>query len=169
MKYIDPELRKREFESIYDSCYDRIYRYARMLLLNKEDAEDITSDTFIAAYLAFDSFDPSKASAITWLTRIAHNKAVNLMRSAAFTRNDALEDELIRADTTDIAGDVENADFVTRLYSRLQPSYRDFLNLRYVLDLKDGEIAELTGLQVKTVNKRFQRLLEKCRKLMTEG
>ena len=74
------------FEEIYEKYYDRVYKYAFTLLLNKENAEDVTSETFLAAYANFGSYDETRASVATWLTRIAHNRAVNLMRSAEYTR-----------------------------------------------------------------------------------
>ncbi|MBR0093534.1 MAG: sigma-70 family RNA polymerase sigma factor, partial [Lachnospiraceae bacterium] len=74
------------FEAMYEDYYDRIYKYARTLLLSKEDAEDVTEETFIAAYQHFDAYDEKKSSPATWLVRIAHNKAVNLMRSAEYAK-----------------------------------------------------------------------------------
>ena len=34
---------------MYEEYYDCVFRYAYTLLLNREDAEDVTSETFIAA------------------------------------------------------------------------------------------------------------------------
>ncbi len=51
---------KPEFEAVYDAYYDRIYKYVYTLLLNREDAEEVTSETFLAAYSCFDRYDPEK-------------------------------------------------------------------------------------------------------------
>ena len=59
MNGIDQMCRKADFEAVYDSYYDRVYKYAYTLLLNKDDAEDVTADTFIAAYESFDRYDPA--------------------------------------------------------------------------------------------------------------
>lgn len=74
------------FEAVYAAYYDRVFKYAYTLLLNREDAEDVTADTFLTVYEKFGRYDPSRASMATWITRIAHNRAVNLMRSASYTR-----------------------------------------------------------------------------------
>lgn len=157
---------KPDFASVYEVWYDRVYRYARMLLLNRADAEDVTADAFLAAYEHYGRFDPAKASIGTWLTRIAHNRAVNLLRSPARVRRAEMPEGWDAPDATDAAGQAEDADLLFRLYARLTPEEREFLNLRYVMELKDREIAALLSLPEKTVNKRYQRLLARCRGLM---
>lgn len=157
---------RSDFEAIYDKYYDRVYKYAFSLLLNKEDAEDVTSETFLAAYTNFGCYDSKKASVATWLTRIAHNRAVNLMRSAAYSRRAELPEDFDLPDPVDHTVSAEASDIVLRLYSRLSPDERELLNMRYVMEMKDREIAGLLGLPEKTVNKRYQRLLAKCRRLL---
>ena len=158
---------KQDFSEIYETYYDRIYKYAYTLLLNREEAEDVTSETFLAAYTYYESFDPARASVTTWLTRIAHNKTVNLMRSAAYSKRTELPEGVELTDGADgFSVSVEASETVLRLYSHLTPEERDFLNLRYVMELRDREISSLLGLEEKTVNKRYQRLLAKCRTLL---
>ena len=84
------ELLKPNFETVFEVYYDRVYKYAYTILLNRENAEDVVEETFLAAYAAYPGYDPARSSLATWLTRIAHNKAVNLVRSAAYRRETAL-------------------------------------------------------------------------------
>ncbi|MBO7670855.1 MAG: sigma-70 family RNA polymerase sigma factor [Oscillospiraceae bacterium] len=51
----------------------------------------------------------------------------------------------------------EDTDTILRLYARLKREEREFLNLRYVMELSDAEIAALYGMEVKAVSKRYQR------------
>ena len=155
-----------DFEEIYDKYYDRVYKYAYTLLLNKEDAEDVTSETFIAAYTNFGRYDSEKASVATWLTRIAHNRAVNLMRSAAYSRRADMPEEFELSDAADYTADVEASDIVLRLYALLSPYERELLNMRCVMEMREKEIAELLGKPEKTINKQYHRLLAKCRRLI---
>ena len=39
--------------------------------------------------------------------------------------------------------------------------------MRYVLELKDAEVAVILGIKEKTVNKRYQRLLKKCLNILS--
>ena len=67
------------------------------------------------------------------------------------------------------AGQDEARYTVLWLYARLTWEEREFLDLRYVIGLSDNEIAALYGLEPKAVNKRFQRLLKRCRQLLDGG
>ena len=156
------------FEAVYDAYYDRIYKYAFMLLMNQADAEDVTSQTFLAAFMSFDRYDPEKASLRTWLTRIAHNRAVNLRRSAAYRKRADTPGEWKYADeNSDFSEHVENSELVLMLYSHLEPAERELLNMRYVMGLRDREIGALLQINEKAANKRIKRLLTKCRIIMS--
>ena len=160
-----PEPLKPDFETVFETYYDRVFKYAYTILLNRENAEDVVEETFLAAYAAYPRYDPTRASLATWLTRIAHNKAVNLVRSAAYRRETALpENRPDRADPQD------NARYtVLWLYAQLTREEREFLDLRYVMELSDREIAGLYGIEPKTVNKRYQRPLKRCRQILDCG
>ena len=159
-------MQKPGFASIYDAYYDKIYRSAFSILLNRADAEDVVEETFLAAYAAFDRYDPRRASVATWLTRIAHNKAVDHAKAAARRKAEPLpESEAVPA-TDDFTERLAASDAALRLYARLAQAEREFLDLRYVMELTDAEVAALYGLNPKAVNKRYQRLLGKCRELM---
>ena len=67
---------------------------------------------------------------------------------------------------SDFTKQIEASDMVAQLYSMLKPEERELLNMRYVMGLKDEEIAALLDMEKKTVNKRIQRLLAKCRNLL---
>ena len=158
-----------DFAQVYEENYDRLYKYTYSILLNKEDTEDVVEDTFITAFAAYSSYDPERASVATWLTRIAHNRAVNLVRSAAYRKRAVLpeyvETEDKSADDMSVNDDKE---MVMYLYSKLNQDEREFLNMRYAMGLSDTEVAELMGLSTAAVNKRYQRLLAKCKELLSE-
>ena len=164
---------KPDFETLYEAYYDKIYHYAYSILFNRENAEDVVSDTFFAAYAAYDRYDPDIASPATWLTRIAHNKAIDFVKSPAYRRRESL-DKLSDESSFEVGApdnmteQAEKNDIILCLYAKLTKAEREFLNLRYVMELTDAEIADLYNLQVKTINKRYQRLLARCRKLLDQ-
>ena len=53
------------------------------------------------------------------------------------------------------------------MLQQLSLKERDFLELRYGLELKNAEIAELLGISRDGVRMRYERLLKKCRQLLT--
>ena len=67
------------FEQIYDEYKTPIYNYVYHLVGNREQADDLTQDTFLKAYKALPRMDRSlKLSA--WLYRIATNTAYDALR-----------------------------------------------------------------------------------------
>ncbi len=159
---------KQSFEQVYEECYDKIYKYTYTLLMNKEDTEDVVADTFITAYEKYDTYDSTKSSVSTWLSRIAHNKAVNLVRSASYRNRDELPEELPGEASADFTKNVEDNEMLLNLYSNLTEDEREFLNLRYTMGLKDAEVAEILDISPKAVNKRYQRLLAKCKDILND-
>ena len=156
-----------DFSQVYEENYDRIYKYVYSILLNREETEDVVSNTFMAAYAAYGSYDPSRASHATWLMRIAHNEAINLLRSAERSKRAEMPEYYEAPDNSgDTVRALEDREQILYLYSKLSAGEREFLNMRYAIQMKDAEVAEIMGLPVKTVNKRYQRLLAKCKDIL---
>lgn len=159
---------KMSFEDVYKNYYDRIYKYTYTILLSREDTEDVVEDTFLSAFENYAHFDPAKASVGTWLSRIAHNKAVNLVRSAAYrTRAEMPENDACGIADPELLRLTEENELIIELYKHLTPEEREFLNMRYTMELRDAEVADILALKEKTVNKRYQRLLKKCREILS--
>ena len=68
----------------------RIYRTICSITQNKEDAEDATQDTFLRALRAIRTFE-GRATFYSWLTRIAINSALMLLRKKKRRRELPLE------------------------------------------------------------------------------
>src|ERR1043166_3515170 len=78
------------FEEIFAQHGARVYRTCLRLCANPDDAEDLTSETFLAAFQGFDRFE-GRSSVSTWLLRIAYRKWIDL-RGGSHRLVDLLED-----------------------------------------------------------------------------
>lgn len=67
------------FTQLRDLYSARIYRTIFAITKNHEDAEDALQDTFLRAFLALKNFE-GRANFYSWLTRIAINSALMLLR-----------------------------------------------------------------------------------------
>lgn len=162
--------KKRPFEEVYEEQFSYVYNMIYMHLLHRETAEDLTSETFIRAYDAYDRYDPSVASERTWLCTIANRLLINHYRSRASGKVDYVEDEVLNMipDQDEALDRLMNSNeqTVKALLSRLTEEERHLLLLRYYMDQKNPEIAEELGINPKAVSERYRRLLEKCRRLL---
>src|SRR5437879_11302115 len=67
------------FEELVLRHKQRVLAVARRITNNREDAEDVTQESFHKAFLHLDAFQ-EKSRFSTWLTRIAMNEAFMLLR-----------------------------------------------------------------------------------------
>ena len=160
-------MERRSFESVYEEYYDRVFNFVYMQLLHREDAEDVTEDTFIKAMAAFYTYDPQKASYSTWLCTIARNSMVDHIRRSR-------KGKIISFDGTWDIGEndpeLERLEDDTqrrvyRILERLKPEEREILTLRYKLELGYPEIGRILGIEPKAAAKRVERLIKKCREM----
>jgi RNA polymerase sigma-70 factor (ECF subfamily) len=71
----------RAFERLYKAHVQDVYRYALMVLRNREDAEDVVQTTFLKAYRVF-ARGERPHNARPWLITIAHNTCRTRLRDA---------------------------------------------------------------------------------------
>lgn len=67
------------FNELCDLYSLRVYRTTLSITKNAQDAEDALQESFLRAFLALESFE-GRASFYTWLTRIAINEALGMLR-----------------------------------------------------------------------------------------
>jgi RNA polymerase sigma-70 factor (ECF subfamily) len=115
-----------------------VYNVSLRILGNPADAEDITQDTFLAAFDRMDTYRSDQALG-PWLRAIARNRAIDLVRRRAR----APEPELPRAPDSveDLALAQVEAERVRRALDRLPVRDRALLVLRYWEDQPVDAIA----------------------------
>lgn len=67
------------FEELHSIYSRRLYRTIVAITKHPEDAEDALQDTFLRAHLAIETFE-GRSSIYSWLTRIAINSALMVLR-----------------------------------------------------------------------------------------
>ena len=65
------------FDTLYKLYITPVYRYIWIRMHNKEDAEDVTQDTFLKAYQALSRYKHEKTSMLPYLFTIARNLLIN--------------------------------------------------------------------------------------------
>ena len=160
---------KEPFETVYEKNFSYIYNFVYTQLLHRERTEDLVSDIFFKAMEHYDSFDPSRASAKTWLANIARNTVIDEFRKSGKRQFVSLDDEesFIEPSYEDeysIFTD-ETQKEVHQILQQLSPAERDLLGMIYFEHMKNEEVAAVLGINAKAVSERHRRLLVKCRKI----
>ncbi|QWC84392.1 sigma-70 family RNA polymerase sigma factor [Nocardioidaceae bacterium] len=143
---------------------DTVHRVALRLTGDREEAADLTQDTFVRAFTAWDRFAPEHEGAeAAWLRRIATNLFLDGARRRARIRFDALlPDRADRVEEPAGAADLPlhertlEADVLAALHA-LSPPFRAAVVLCDIEGVSHDEAAETLGVRVGTVRTRLHR------------
>jgi len=135
----------------------RVFNYILRLMGDREDALDLTQDTFFKAYQNLEKLDdPSRFA--PWLYRIAHNEAYSQLR-----RNRPDTEEL-QDRAPDAQGrrllPMETSLAVQSALNRLTPDQREAVVLKVYEGFKFEEIAEILNCPASTVKSRVYTALD---------
>ena len=154
------------FSRLYDRYLQPVYRYLYSRLGDAHSAEDVTSQTFIAAYEALPKYR-EQGQFTAWLFRIARSKMNDHFRRNRYEVE--LEAAERMAAGEDALGALIQDEELKRLRSvikTLNPEEQDLIRLRYVADLSFVEIADLLGKREDAVKKSMYRLLARLKSQM---
>jgi len=157
----------------------RVYRMARQITQNDEDAEDVIQETFLKAFEHLDGFQ-GQSKFYTWLTRIAVNESLMKLRKRKSDRTVSM-DENIETDEEPIVREIAVWDDTPEMrYSQeelreildsaiegLKPIFRTVFILRDVEELSTEETAEALGLSIAAVKSRLLRARLQLREKLT--
>jgi RNA polymerase sigma-70 factor, ECF subfamily len=157
----DPEA----FRRLYRVYFPRVYAYVSYRVGNAQDVEDLVAETFLSVARGLDGFEWRHGNSFAaWLFRIAHNLVGNFHRDAARAGQtlplDALpevaahdrlpEDAVLRK---------ELFAHLRKLVNELPARRREVVTLKYYAGLRNLEIAEVLGLDERTVASHLSRAL----------
>jgi RNA polymerase sigma-70 factor, ECF subfamily len=157
---------EKAFETLVEHNQPRIYSLALRYTRVHEDAEDVVQQAFQKAFVYLHKFE-GKSSFSTWLTRIAINEALMLLRKGRAIREVSIHDSNIEEGTAtaleipDASPDPE-AKYLQRegvriligAMSQLRPGMRAAIELRELGELTALETARRMGLSVNAVKSR---------------
>ena len=154
----------RALLALYDTALPVVYGYFVRRCRDRGTAEDLTSETFLAALQTARKDDPPPV-AIPWLLGVARHKLADHYRR----RGDPEPVAEAPADAVD-DWDVELDRLVAEsVLTRLSDSHRTVLVLRYMDDCTVSECAELIGRTVHATEALLVRAKRAFRKEYPEG
>ena len=151
-----------QFGVLMERYQNKLMRYGRRFLADREDVTDIVHDVFMQSYKNIQSFDSAQRFS-PWIYRIAHNAFVNEIRRKSHRPFTLLDfDTLVGYVPYDdpVEGERERADMkrvIERGLQTLRPRDREILVLFYLEELSYKEIAEVLKIPLGTVGVRVSR------------
>ncbi len=155
------------FGILFDTYYDKIFRFVYYKVFSKEIAEDIASDVFFKALTRLASFDEDKGLFASWLYRIARNSVIDHYRTSHTTETiDDAFDIGVDERTPEVLDAIADLKKVGEYLATLNAKQREIITLRVWEELSYREIAEVVGGTEDSVKMAFSRgireLRDKC-------
>lgn len=156
------------FEELVNRHRMSVYRLARSITGNHDDADDAAQETFIRLYRSLSSYDSGRPFA-PYLRRIAYNTGLNVLRAARAKGRGVIVWEM--PDIPDAAQNPHEAMETKDMGRHFQQALGELsaeLRATFLLRASEGmsyiEIARTTGVRIGTVMSRLSRARERILK-----
>lgn len=167
-KYTDNQIietvldgQKNNYSEIVNRYQHKLLVYlARLLNLNQEDAKDCLSETFIKAYQNLALYNAS-LSFNSWIYRIAHNTAVDLIRKKSKYYSVDYETIPIAAQTKSEENPYKQN--LETVLSFMKIDDRNLLTLFYLEELSLDEMSDILKTKPNTIAVKLKRAREKAK------
>ncbi|MFP5351400.1 MAG: RNA polymerase sigma factor [Actinomycetota bacterium] len=149
----------------------RVRAAARAITFDPSTIEEVSQDVFVDLWKRPDRFDPTRGSLSSYLSRIARNKAIDHLRSAAVRqRTQESLAELARQaiDSARSQDEVDLRDWLKRSIEQLDSSQREAVVLAYLGDRTYRQAAIDLGVPEGTLKSRVRQALMNLRREPTE-
>ena len=152
--------------ALYDRYGRLVFSMALRIVHDRGAAEEVTQDVFLRCWRNLDRYQPSQGSLVSWLLSIAHNRAIDELRSRR--GKDArreISDEALQPQAQIDPGYDEALlrSEVRQALGDLPPAQREVVELVFWGDMTRREVAEHLQLPLGTVHTRLRLGMDKLR------
>jgi RNA polymerase sigma-70 factor (ECF subfamily) len=168
------QTRQATYEALIEGCWEALWRYAYHTTGNKDDAEDLLSETLVEGFRSFAQFR-GETPFVRWMYRVMTTTRIDMVRRAARRRTESLdcpigEDGATR-DLPDEEADPERivvgpmlSEPVQRALAGLPEEYRAVVVLADMEQMDYSDVSRILHIPVGTVRSRLHRARASLRK-----
>lgn len=153
------------------SYQQRVYWHVRKMVIDHDDADDLTQEVFIKIHKHIDGFRED-AQLFTWIYRIATNECLSFLnrkKKRFFLPIGDVTAEL--SGKLDSGHNLSGDDIQIRLQKallKLPDKQRVVFNMKYFEDLSYEEIAQITDTSVGALKASYHHAVKKIEDLLTD-
>lgn len=157
------------FSRLYQASSPKLFSVLLRILRHRTEAEDALQEVFVKIWQRANRFRPEDGKPETWLTAIARNHAIDMLRarkpqaSAIDEAYDLASDEI---DPETAAVNRSEGDRIDRCMRILESDKADAVKRAYVEGLSYQELAELYNIPLNTMRTWLRRSLLKLRECL---
>jgi RNA polymerase sigma-70 factor, ECF subfamily len=170
------------FENIYQEHKNIVFNICLHYVLNTEDAQDITQETFVKVYQRYYLFNAEVASLKTWICRIAINNCLDFLKAKKSKKRFGFLSALFHADSNESIKDAieinhpgietedkEALESLLQIIYTLPDNQKTAIILTKIEDHPQKEVAEIMNISLKAVESLLQRAKQSIQKKLIEN
>ena len=163
-KFLNPDTRNFAYNQLVRKYQQPIYWHIRKMVIDHEDADDLTQEVFIKVWKHLASFRQD-SQLYTWIYRIATNECLSFLKSKRrkffLPINDVAAELSEKIESTPtLAGD-EIQKLLQKALLQLPDKQRLVFNMRYYDDMKYEDISEILGTSVGALKASYHHAVKK--------
>jgi RNA polymerase sigma-70 factor (ECF subfamily) len=158
------------FAALYDRSAAKLFGLAVRILGQKERAEDVLQESFVAVWNRAADYAPERGAAMTWLATIVRHRAIDNLRRRSRQPEQLAESEAALLNLAASPGDAADrgAGLVAlqRCLEELGPEQRRAVLLGYAYGFTNEELAQRLAAPLGTVKSWLRRSLERLKECL---
>lgn len=156
------------FARLYDESSSLVYALVLRILRNEADAEEVTLDVYTQIWRNSGGYRRDRGSARAWMTTLARSRAIDRVRSGAWSGNSESLDSVAELQAVGLSPEqsssaVEQRRRVLTALDKLSPEQKQAIVLAYYSGFSQSELAVKLGEPLGTVKTRIRLGLIKLR------
>ncbi len=168
-KLKDPETVNYGFNLLIKEYQERIYWHVRKMVIDHDDADDLTQEIFVKVWKNLDKFrEDSKL--YTWIYRIATNECLNFLNKKKkrffLPINDAGKELSSKLDHGVLLDGEAIEVKLQKALLKLPDKQRLVFNMKYFEDMKFDEISEITETSVGALKASYHHAVKKIEEFL---
>ncbi len=155
---------------VYEATSAKLFGICLRILRDRAEAEDALQEIYLNVWRKAGTFDPDRASPITWLATLARNRAIDRLRSLGARPSDPVELASAVADPSPDASALletrEAAGSLNRCMDELEAQRSDAIRTAFFGGATYGELAERASVPLGTMKSWIRRGLLQLRECL---
>ncbi|HEY4223409.1 MAG TPA: sigma-70 family RNA polymerase sigma factor, partial [Myxococcota bacterium] len=147
---------------LYTKLGSRVYARCLYLLRDREEARDAMHDVFIKVQKNLGEFR-GESSPITWITRIATNHCLNVIRAKRAAWHDKYKKEVENAPLGELVSLQESHQLLRLAMAKVEPELAEIATYYFVDEMTQQEICALVKMSAPTLRKRLREFIQIAR------
>ncbi len=157
----------KDFSTLYTKYYPKLVYFTSKITNDPQKAEDISTDSFMAAFEKIEKYEKEKSQFSTWLFTIAKNLALQDLKSEKKTMSLDIEFDDEGTTMKDFIQEEDNdnhlhevhakkAEIMKKHISNLKSPYRDVIEMRELKRMSYKDISDQLNLNLSTVKSQIR-------------